>query len=249
MINYLLNLNVKIIPVFILCILYLLPNIIMKYKFKQHYTPVYTKLPMFNNSKKLQDFYFARFCDPDLETRKAELRRINLTTSKSFFIGSVLTPTIFALLLGWLKIPATIFYQSVVIFLFIRIYQFTKCTFELNQREYIPKKNILIGLYVFYITNYFYSTFKGYSAAIIGISGIIDFVFGFIIQSIISFYGNSIGINKFNPIDHYLEQNVNVLNLDSEQFYDPSLDETALYKDPDYKEDDSFESYTYNNSK
>lgn len=129
MINYLLNINVKVVPVFTLAFIYFLPNIIMKYKFFKKYTPIYTKLPIFNNSEKLQNFYFKCYAYPDLKTKKEEIKRINRASSQSFLIGSVIFPTIFALVLGFLKVPETEFYQSIVIFLIIRAFQFAKCTY------------------------------------------------------------------------------------------------------------------------
>lgn len=233
MINYLLNLNIKIVPVFTLTFIYFLPNIIMKYKFYKKYTPIYTKLPIFNNSEKLQNFYFKSYVDPDLKYKKEEIKRINRVSSQSFLIGSVIFPTIFALILGFFKVPKTEFYQSIVIFLIIRAYQFIKCTYDLNKDECISGKKVLIFLYGFYLFNYAWSTSKAFSASILGISGVMNFIGGLIFQSLVSFCGNSIGINKFNPIDNYLKENINLLELDDQLACNNYLDEVVIYSEED----------------
>lgn len=198
-VNYLLNLEVKVIPVAILYIICLMPTEFRK-QINFKYTPVYCSLPIFKDAKRLREFHIGGF-----ENTKEERNRIRRDNSQSFIIESMLIPIIFGFIFGIFKVPRDIINPLIILLLLTRSIQFIKCTINIKKERSLPsnKDIIMLGaLYLAFLYLYYTNMTKGYGLGVKDVSSMYSSlikVFWSLVQAyIFSWIGACVDVTTIN---------------------------------------------------
>lgn len=144
--NYIYNLvnfKVQIVPVISIYLIYLL-IIKIREQLKSKYAPVYCSLPVFQNSKRLENFFMNK-----VENVDEEIIKVKKDCFTSYVIDSTVIPIVIGILLGWLNINKDIFYTTLVLILLKRISQFSICFIEIIKEQLLLRKDT-IRLFLFY---------------------------------------------------------------------------------------------------
>lgn len=128
-INYLLSIEIKIVPVLILYLICLFPTEFRK-QARIKYTPIYCSLPILQHSRYLKGFYLK-----EIANTKEERVKLIRDNSISFGIEAMIIPTIFGVLFGFFKVPLDVKNPLIIFLTLTRIYQFIKCTWEIKKEK------------------------------------------------------------------------------------------------------------------
>ena len=162
-INYIWNFNIQLLPVSFLVFLYLFQSEFRKnIRFK--YTPLYFSVPPFFRAKSL-GINFSKELSDDERVSEEYLRDIKTSARFSLSVETILWPLLYGVIVGGiLKFPINLLWQSLVIIILIRIYQFSKCIIEFVKEESFSKNAILalISVYIFFIFISFKLIIDGY---------------------------------------------------------------------------------------
>lgn len=140
----LLNFKVQIVPVISIYLIYLL-IIKIREQLKFKYAPVYCLLPVFQNSRRLENFFMN-----EVENVDEEIIKVKKDCFTSYVIDSTVIPIVIGILLGWLNINKGIFYTVLVLILLKRISQFSICFIEILKEQLLLRKDT-IRLFLFYV--------------------------------------------------------------------------------------------------
>lgn len=198
-INYLLAIEIKVIPVAILYLICLFPTEFRK-QMRMKYTPVYCSLPILQHSRRLRDFHIGGF-----ENTKEERKRIIKDNRISFIIEAMVCPAIFGVLFGICKAPIDVITPLIILLIGTRVYQFGKCTWEIKKEKSLPNNFEIVKLgflYIVFLWLYAENMKTGYSIGLEGIESII-YNLGTVIKLLVkaylfSFIGAPLDVTSIN---------------------------------------------------
>ena len=139
----LLNFKVEIVPVISIYLTYLL-IIKIREQLRFKYAPVYCSLHVFQNSRRLENFFMH-----EVENSNEEIINVKKDCFTSYVIDSTIIPIVIGILLGWFSIHKDIFYTVLVLIVLKRILQFSICFIEIL-KEQLLSRNDTIRLFIFY---------------------------------------------------------------------------------------------------
>lgn len=198
-INDLLSLEIKVIPVAILYFICLIPTEFRK-QLKFKYTPIYCSLPILQHSRRLRDFHIG-----GCENTEEEIKRIRRDNRASFVIESMITPIIFGFIFGIFKVPKDVIQPLIVLLIAKRCIQFIKCVYNIKKEESLPSNKdyiILIVLYLLFICLYVENMMNGYTLGLQETSVIlssINEIVGYLIKSyLFAWVGVCVDVTSIN---------------------------------------------------
>ena len=139
----LLNFKVQIVPVISIYLTYLL-IIKIREQLRFKYAPVYCSLPVFQNSRRLDNFFMN-----EVENVNEEIIKVKKDCFTSYVIDSTIIPIVIGILLGGFNINKDIFYTVLVLSVLKRILQFSICFIEILKEQLLSRKDT-VRLFVFY---------------------------------------------------------------------------------------------------
>lgn len=138
------NLEVKIIPVISIYLIWLF-IVKSREQVKIKYTPIYCSLPVFQNSRRLQEFYIT-----NMNASNQEILKVKKDCMKSFVIDSTIIPILLGVVLGFFNVSKETFYSALVLIILKRLFQFTICFFKIKKEATLAIKwNIRLVIFYF----------------------------------------------------------------------------------------------------
>lgn len=158
-VNNLCSIEIKIIPVLGVYLLCLLPTKIRE-QFNFMYSPIYCSLPVFKNSRRLQDFFMGKIPD-----NGEGLRKVKKSCLLSYAIDTTIVPIILGIIFGLFNMPKDVLYPGLICIILKRATQFIKCFIEIKKENILNAKDKfrLIVFYTAFIISFIYYINKAHT--------------------------------------------------------------------------------------